>query len=228
MARQMLFIHWKAARWGLLPFVVAAFGLPLLVVQRLGGAGAAAPADSFGQLLVESGMVLSPLFPILAAVTGAVVALTAWSWDHRAGHVYALALPLSRWRYAGLKFGTGALLVVIPTLTFAVGATIAAASIDLPSGIQAYPEALTLRFLTATLTAYGLLFALASGTIRTTVVLVTAVLVLLVMGNPIVEFAADIVPALEDVRLTELLFDTLSAWPSPLQVFTGDWMLFDV
>lgn len=228
MAKQMLFLHWKAARWALLPFVVAAFGLPLLVVQRLGGPGAAERGDAFGQLLVESGMMLSPLFPMLAAVTGAVIALTAWSWDHRIGHVYALSLPVPRWRYAGLKFGTGALLVLIPTLTLALGVAIASASVDLPLGIRAYPEALVLRFTTATLTAYGLTFALASGTMRTAVILISAILVVVFLGNPIAGFLADFVPALENVRPTRVLFELASSWPSPFQVFLGDWMLFDV
>lgn len=228
MARQMLFIHWKAARWALLPFVVAAFGLPLLVVQRLAGPGAAERGQSFGLLIVESGLVLSPLFPMLAAVTGAVVALTAWSWDHRSGHTYALSLPLSRWRYAGLKFGTGALLILIPTLTMAAGVAIAASAVEPPAGIQAYPGALVLRFMTAALTAYGLLFALAAGTVRTTVILITALLVLLVAGNPFLALVGEFVPAAADVRLTDLFLDAAGSWASPLQVFFGDWMLFDV
>ena len=35
MARQILYLHWKAIRLGLLPLVIAAFGLPLLTIQGL-------------------------------------------------------------------------------------------------------------------------------------------------------------------------------------------------
>ena len=36
MAAQMLFLHWKNVRLGLVPFVVCAFGLPLLALQGAG------------------------------------------------------------------------------------------------------------------------------------------------------------------------------------------------
>ena len=38
MYQPMLFIHWKQVRLVLIPFVIAAFGLPLMVIQGLGPA----------------------------------------------------------------------------------------------------------------------------------------------------------------------------------------------
>ncbi|MBT8403800.1 MAG: hypothetical protein KJP18_08090, partial [Gemmatimonadetes bacterium] len=102
MTRQLLSLHWKAARWGLLPWVVAAFGVPFLIVGRMRADATLQSSDVWLQMAT-----ISPLFPLMAVAAGATVALSAWSWDHRHGHVYALALPVSRWRYAASKFAGG-------------------------------------------------------------------------------------------------------------------------
>jgi hypothetical protein len=228
MAAQMLLTHWKAARWGLLPFLVAAFGLPLLSVQGLGGGGALPDADLFAFRLLEIGALWSPLFPLLAVTVGAVLGLSAWVWDHHAGHVYALTLPVARWRYAALKFGTGAALMLLPVGTFAAGVALATASVELPAGLVAYPNALILRFLAAALTVYGLFFAMASGTIRTAVIVLGAGLGVVVFGNALLSFGGELVPGLDHVRITTQVLRALTAWPSPLRIFVGNWMLFDV
>ena len=44
----------------------------------------------------------------------------------------------------------------------------AAASLVLPAGLHAYPNELTIRFLFAILVFYALFFAMAAGTIKTT------------------------------------------------------------
>ena len=36
MYQPMLYLHWKQIRFGLIPFMVASFGLPLLTVQGMG------------------------------------------------------------------------------------------------------------------------------------------------------------------------------------------------
>lgn len=227
MARQMFFVHWKAARWGLLPFLVAAFALPLLSVQGLGGEGGTADVNRFAFRLMEAGALWSALFPLLAVSVGAVLALSAWVWDHHSGHVYALTLPLARWRYASLKFGTGALIMLLPVGTFALGAWLATASVALPPGLEAYPGALVLRFLAATLTAYALFFAMAAGTIRTVVLVLGGGLLALVFGNVVLGLVGDLF-GFDAVTVTTALLRGLVAWPSPLRIFAGNWMLFDV
>lgn len=227
MARQLLYLHWKTVRWGLLPFVVAAFALPVIAVQALGGGGSI-PATFYIHQIFTVGATWNPLFPLLAAGTGATLALSAWSWDHHGQHVYALSLPLPRWRYAGLKFGAGALLALIPTAGLAGGAYLSVASLSIPTGLHGYPGALTLRFLAAVLTAYGIVFALAAGTIRTAVIVLTAVILTPLLGDVVVTFAGDFVPALQGVHFTSWLADAVSRWPSPLQIFTGNWFLIDV
>ncbi len=223
MTKQLLLLHWKAARWGLLPWVVAAFGVPLLIVGRLSADGTLQSADIWQQMIP-----LSPVFPLLAVAAGSTIALTAWSWDHRQGHVYALALPVPRWRYSWTKFLAGLTLAAIPALALGAGGLIAASMVELPDLVQAYPGALAFRFYLATLAAYGVMFALAAGTMRTALIVLSVGLGAVFIGDGVMDFAARLIPALEGVRLTDVLLDVASQPASPFRVLTGNWLLFDV
>ncbi len=223
MTKQLLFLHWKAARWGLLPWVVAAFGVPLLIVGRLSVDGSLQSADLWQQMIP-----LSPVFPLLAVAAGSTIALTAWSWDHRQGHVYALALPVPRWRYSWTKFLAGLTLAAIPAVALGTGGLIAASMVELPELVQAYPGALAFRFYLATLAAYGVMFSLAAGTMRTALIVLSVGLGAVFIGDGVVDFAARVIPALEGVRLTDVLLDVASQPASPFRVLTGNWLLFDV
>lgn len=223
MAIQILALHWKTVRWALAPFVIAAFGLPLLAVRGPGPMGAGA---YYG--LVDAAQLWLPLFPALAALTGAVLALSAWHWDHQQNHVYALSLPVSRTEYALLKLGGGALLALIPVGAFLAGSLTAVAAVELPSGLNAYPFSLSLRFLLATLVAYAFLFAFAAGTVKTTLVVLSAFLAFLVFGDIAVDFADGFFPQLTGLSILEVFGDAVSDWPGPFQIFFGDWALIDV
>lgn len=228
MYQPMLYLHWKQVRYGLIPFVLAAYALPLLAVQGFGGgfdptaiaAGAYRSAVGFNYWL--------PFFPALAAATGATLALSAWNWDHQLKHVYALSLPVSRWRYAMLKMGAGAVLALIPTAAFGLGCAVAVLSVDLPMGLHAYPLELTLRFFLGTLLAYSALFALAAGTVRTTGILLSVVVVGVLVSGPLTEALANVNPYWEGVHVMEWAMTRLIEAPGPLQIFTGNWSLIDV
>lgn len=224
MAMQILSMHWKAVRMGLIPFVVAAFALPLLSVQGLGANDASVDAYRAVQLFE----LWLPLFPLLASALGATLALSAWNWDHQNDHVYALSLPVSRWEYALLKFGGGVVLAMIPVAAFLGGSLAATASVSLPTGLHAYPVELTLRFLFAALLVYAVFFALAAGTIKTAVIVLSA----LVAGPLLVDFAMGFLGAydasLAAFNATEWLLNSLVEAPGPFRVFTGSWMLIDV
>jgi hypothetical protein len=220
MTKQMLFVHWKAVRVALLPFVLAAFGLPLLVAQQMSGWRDDFPTLASSDAL-SGAFVWAPGFPLLAAATGILLALSAWNWDHRTNHVYALSLPVGRRRYAMLKFSGGVLLALIPTTTLLLGSVLAAASVEAAPEIRAYPLQLTAQFFLATLLVYSVLFALASGTIRTTVVVLS-----ILVGVPTV------------LSMDQLRFLTgdmpISYWVGeairygPFRILFGNWMLFDV
>lgn len=227
MYQPMIYLHWRQVRVGLIPFVVAAFGLPLLLVQGMGGYDPQSAGVAAYQYLVNA-QVWLPVFPALAAATGMTLALTSWNWDHQLNHVYALSLPISRWKYATLKMGAGLVLGLIPAAGFWLGVHLAVASVSLPEGLNAYPNALAVRFTLATLVSYAFFFALAAGTVRTTVVLTTSFLVLLLVGASLMGALVDRVAFLQDTNAMELLVDALTGRHGPLEVFSGSWMLFDV
>ena len=221
MFRQILYTQWKSVRFGLVPLVVAAFVSPLLVVQDLGSNIEIVPGASSlalqPDIIFHTWQLWLPVFPGLALVIGVVLGLNAWNWDHRAGHVYALSLPLPRPKYVLLKMGAGLLLVLIPTAALGVGAFIAVSGLELAENLHAYPLLFTARFLMFSLLTFGVWFALASGTIRTTVIVVSVFLIALVAASPFL-----------DSGLADWLFQTLARWPGPFEVNFGNWNLIDV
>lgn len=225
MFRQMLWLHWHAGRWGILPMALAAFALPLISIQAFSGGTMDAFQASF---LLETQMPLLPLYPLLAGFTGAVLASSAWGWDHTGSHVYAMSLPLPRWRYALAKLGTGGTLALIPVAAFLVGSVLATAVAAIPAGLAAYPLLLSWRFLLAVLFAYALVFALTAGSPRTAAIALGTFVGVLLLGDLAVSLLARAVPALEGFQFVEAVVQSLIDWPGPFQVFTGNWMLIDV
>jgi len=228
MVQPMLLVHWKQARLLLIPFIVAGFGLPLLAVQGFGGVGDDRAVSMEAYRFLTSYQVWLPYFPMLAGAVGGVLALTSWNWDHQLGHVYALSLPVARWEYAMLKMGAGAALVLVPVAALWVGAHVASASVALPEGIRAYPNQLAFRFFAATMISYALFFAMAAGTIRTTVWIVSTVMALVIGGNLLVVVLEPYVPALDDVNVVQTVLGWLLRAGGPFAVFTGNWALIDV
>jgi hypothetical protein len=211
----MLFIHWKQASLPLLPFVVAAFGLPLLSIQGLGGG---ASGTSMLDASSPWAMMSLPIYPILAFLTGAGLALTSWNWDHQQNHVYALSLPLARWEYAMLKMGAGVVLALIPVAALWIGAHVAAAAVTLPTGLNAYPNALGLRFLLAVALSYALVFAMAAGTMRTNLWVISAAVAAMTVGLWL----------LSSLGLADAALQLLWRAGGPFEIFTGNWALIDV
>ena len=229
MTRQILYLHWKAIRLGLLPLVIAAFGMPLLMIQGL--ARPERQTDPFYTTLILGAMGARLfLLPGLAGVIGITLALSSWSWDHEMKHVYALSLPIARWRYAVLKFGAGATLALAPTLALLVGTLVASSSLTLPPLLHAYPFAVTVRFLLSTLFVYALVFAFAAGSIRTTVIVLTAFVGLLVVGNLLLDAVGTVLgaPLIANFNFTQWVFDLFTSWPGPFHILTGNWAFIDV
>ena len=228
MYQPMLYVHWKQIRLGLVPFILGAFALPLLMVQGLGVTPGMDTTTLEAYRIVNEFQVWLPLFPLLAAGTGMTLALSAWNWDHRHNHVWALSLPLSRWEYAMLKMGAGAALALLPAAAMWVGAHLAVASIELPAGLNAYPNQLALRFALATLISYAFLFAMAAGTIKTTVWFVSGVIAFIILGNMANGFLADYYEFFQRTNIVVEFFRIVADSPGPAEVFTGNWALIDV
>lgn len=228
MFQQILFTQWKSFRMGMIPFVIAAFALPLLAVQGLGPVPEGYEGARVGlNYLVASWQFWLPAFPALALTIGATAALNAWSWDHKTDHIYALSLPISRARYSAWKMGAGALLVLVPALGFWLGAIVASAAIDIPASVNTYPTALAVRFLLSSLLLYSIFFALAAGTIRTTVIVVCTFVGMLVLAGIVTEYASEVVPGFA-FNFSIWLAESMVEWPGPFELLAGNWSLIDV
>jgi len=228
MYKSMLFLHWKQIRLTLIPLAMAAFGLPLLVIEGLGtppGMSASSLEAYTFMFGIQSWL---PMFPILAAAIGMTLALSAWNWDHQLKHVYALSLPLSRWEYTTAKFVAGAALALIPAAGLWLGAHVASASLSLPAGLNAYPNQLGLRFALAVLLSYGLFSAMAAGTVRTTLVVASVVITFVVVGTMAGEVLGTRYVWFAQNNLVESVVVWLAQAPGPFEVFGGSWSLIDV
>ncbi|MGD2155179.1 MAG: hypothetical protein PVG79_18075 [Gemmatimonadales bacterium] len=214
MFRAILYTQWKWTRLALLPGVIVAFTLPILSIQ---GAGESLVAS----WVLQGVRGWAVWFPALAAALGLLVAVTAWREDHRGDHVYALSLPVERWRYALLRFAAGAALLAAPIVALWLGSLIAAAAASIPPTLRTYPNALALRFALAALVAYGVFFAISAGTVRTAAI---------VLGAVAVFIAADVLlrAAGWEVSIGREVMAWLTRAPGPLTVFSGRWMLIDV
>lgn len=228
MYQPMLFLHWKQIKVALIPFMVIAFGLPLMLIQGLGTPPGMESASLEAYRMLKGGDLWITIFPTLAAAIGLTLALSSWNWDHQLKHVYALSLPLPRWKYAMLKMGAGAVLAALPAGALWVGAQIAAHSVTLPVGLNAYPSQLALRFFAATLVSYAALFAMAAGTVRTTLWIVCGAIGFLFFGNLLNGVLAGYDPYFLHVNVVDVVLQALVRLPGPLHVFTGNWMLIDV
>jgi len=231
MFQQILFTQWKSVRSALIPIAIASFGLPLLAVQDLALPKDLSAGDPIralqAEFIFDTWQLWLPFFPILAAILGSIFAINAWSADHHAGHIYSLALPLPRWKYVLWKMGAGALLLLIPVTFLSVGSFVAVGSFDMAEGLHAYPFLFTQRFLMASLLAFGALFALASGTTRTAVLVVTVGLSVLFGGQLLTFYLSEHILAF-DWQLFDWFGRVMVEWPGPFEVYFGNWNLIDV
>lgn len=218
MFRAILFTQWKWARLPLLLGVVAAFGLPLVVVQPLPSLFS---EDAGASLAIEFMASFGPMFPLLATLLGLILAVSAWAADHAGRHVYALSLPLPRWQLVLYRLGSGLTLLALPLLALWFGALLSTSIIDLPAGVRAYPSLLGLRFALAALVAFALFFSISAGTTRTAGAVLGTI-----VGLLLAQWVLALVDS--DLNLLGTLIDALFVWPGPLDIFSGRWMLIDV
>ena len=227
MFRQIAFLQWKTSRFAVILLLPLCFGLPILLVRLASRISRSDPVGGGVLGTLHFMDTTSVVFPILAGVTGCALALAAWSWDHRSNHVYALSLPVERWRYALMKLGAGTLLLLSLAAAILAGSLIAIATSSLPVGIHGYPIAFTARFLFAALICYALTFAFASGTTRTTVRVFAGLFIIFILGSVVTEIAGEALGT--SIRSpAAILGEALVTWPGPFNVFGGSWMLIDV
>jgi hypothetical protein len=215
----MLRAQWRTTRVLIAALTVVAFGAPLATVFY-GANLATASSYTVGSWLSAATSIGSAI-PVIALLTGVLLGMAVWSADQLGGHVYALSLPLPRWRYVLLRFAVGATFVAAPVAAATAGALIAASAVQLPEGLHAYPLPLALRFATATLVCYAIFFALSTATKRLALVLL-GTLGGLVLGDLLLAALG------KDAVVVVTGFRLLTTWPGPLAILMGRWALFDV
>jgi hypothetical protein len=217
MFRAILFTQWKWSRGLLALAAVALFSIPLMSIR--GGAFLFEELDARNVLLQMQSYGTFYAFGALAL--GLVAGLTAWSADHASRHVYALSLPVKRWRYTLLRFGAGATTLIGPVVALWLGAMVAVNTASIPLGLQGYPTALAFRFALGVLLAYSLCFAAGSTSPRIAGYVLTAIATVVAINVAIVTFTSH-AGVLDPVL--SVLFDRHGM----LHVFAGRWMLIDV
>jgi hypothetical protein len=219
MFAQQLFAQWKWSRDLLAFFIVLGFAIPLLILWiALPMIGQPAPTE-----LVEVGRVIGGGCVILAVLSGASIAAQGYSLDERGGHVYALALPVSRARFLVGRSLTALALLALPGLALWLGGLLAAGQVQVPPTIQAYAGSLAMRTILAAWLAHSCMFALRYGAGRRAK---GVFLVLLVGGVALTILSHIVLPG--GGRVFVMAKDFLVSHPGPFGVFFGRWTLFDV
>jgi hypothetical protein len=160
-------------------------------------------------------------YPGLATITALIIATAIWISDRRGHHIYALLLPVPRWKYVLLRYAAGLCLLVPIVMAVWAGALFASAGLDIPTGLRHFPHALALKFALALLLLFGICFVLAAASSRTRRIGIR------VLG---LFLAVHVAVILLDPK-TNLLWTVVTAlvrWPGPLAPLGGRWMLIDV
>jgi hypothetical protein len=215
MFNAVLYVQWKWARFPLLLLALASFAVPVLSVRSQ--YDPTLPVAELLSRLQSWGLA----YPMLAMGVGLILALVIWMPDRAGRHVYALSLPLPRWRFVLLRYAAGLVLALVPVALLGLGALIGTAATHLPPGVNAYPGGVTLRFLLATVVAFSLAFAAAAGTSRAMRVVLSlfGILLMLELGLNLAGFSG------ADPMLRAI--EWLSSPTGPLDIFAGRWMLLD-
>jgi hypothetical protein len=219
MFNALLKIQWKWTRVAILAATIIGFAIPVASV-RLFLAGGDLSRITAGRV-VSSMQDAGILYSFVSAAIGLAVAFLAWSADQKGRHVYALSLPVSRARFAMMRFGAGSVFLLLPAAGVLIGSFVALALVDLPPGLHAYPFSLTLRFLLASFVAFALFFSVAASSTRAAATLLGGILGFVMLAVILAALGVNY-----DIlgKTTRLIF----AEPGVLSIFTGRWMLIDV
>ncbi len=214
MFKALMKVQWKWSKGAALLATIFGFAIPLVSVQSISSDDMG--AESVVRRMQEFGIG----YAILAGCVGLAFALLAWSADHKARHVYALSLPVDRSRYAAMRFGAGALFLLLPALGVLAGSLVAVAIVNAPAGLHYYPLSLCLRFLLASAVSFSVFFAIASSTPKAAGIVLGSIASLF-----LVAFVLEMANVKYDLlaHAADFLFDEIG----PLSVFTGRWMLID-
>lgn len=220
MFRAILYTQWKWARPVLLLAMLVAGYIPVDALR-------AAPYKSVDTYHIPSlylGITsASVYYQLLALGVAVVVAISTWQADGQRRHVYALSLPVPRWRFVLLRFGAGAALLGAVAVAVGLFGALAAALAPLPPMLHAYPIGLAVRFWLGALVPFALIFALLSSDPRRVRLLVAAVVTVIVVDLLLASLGTT-----EKPLILGWVLDGLYSGRGPLAAFLSKWMLVDV
>lgn len=208
--------------WAWTRVSVATISVTVLLAPTLFLRGATDPGLPMGGgTLIDAVGALNLPLTLLAIIGPFVLAAQPWAVDAEAKHVYALSLPITWPRYVAMRFGAGVTTLLVPALALFIGLQLLLQRVTVPEELNAYPFALTLRFLLAMLVAYSATFALQylAGRRAPLVLLVT----LLSIGA--LSAVSTIVGSTDWLEAVARAF---AEWPGPLAIFFETWVLLDV
>jgi len=219
MFRAILYTQWKWARPVLVLAAIIAGWIPLQALRS-------APYKTMGTYhiptLYGSITAASTGYQFLALAVAVVLAVSTWQADSTRQHVYALSLPISRWRFVLMRFGAGAVLLGGVAAAVGVFGGVAAAIAPLPPMLHAYPVGLAIRFWLGTLIPFGVIFALLTSNPRRVKWVVAGVITLFAVDLMLASFGVTQAP------LLKVVFEGLYEPGGPLTAFLSRWMLIDV
>lgn len=164
---------------------------------------------------------VGPMILAIALLGSFLLAAYPWTMDAASRHVLPLSLPLPWRHYVTMRFGAGAMLLLLPTAALWLGSMIVLAMIELPPTLRAYPTTLALRFLAACLLTYAAVFALQYLAGRRSAV----VALVLVCALGVISFTISLTGMGE---FGGMVAQWLTDFPGPFAVFTSEWKLIDV
>jgi hypothetical protein len=214
---QVLYTQWKWARTELFLYVLAAFFVPTIIV-RVGLSQV--DAYSIPSTLGVMGFAAA-FFGCLALVCAFGLAWRPYIIDAQLRHVGPLSLPVPWATFVRLRFLAGATLLLAPAIAVWLGGVLATAATAVPPTLHAYPGGVALRFLFASLVAYGAGFLLqyvaGKHAVRVAIGLFFAV-VLIALAASLLGYDNMLIKA----------WNVLTTWPGPFSIFNARWMLIDV
>ena len=215
MFRVMVKTQWKWTRLAVLVGVLVAFAMPLMSIN-------ADLQEPLPRVVIDNMQTWGVGYAILAGTVGLLLAWMAWASDHRGHHVYALSLPVARWRYVLMRFTAGILFLVPIVVALGAGAVLATSPTGVvPPGLHAYPLALTLRFGFAAMVAFSIFFAISAASARAAAYVLGTICTVLM-----VDFLTDAMGFHWSIGLHAV--NLLMVYPGILSVFSGRWTLIDV
>jgi hypothetical protein len=215
MLRAIVKIQWMAMRTLVAALALTAFALPIVSI-RTGWSGAVANLPLFLTELELWGF----FYPALAAVAAIILAAGTWMSDRRGQHVYAMLLPVPRWRYVLLRYAAGLVMLLPVALALWLGAHVATLGLDLPPGIRTYPDAIAAKFAITLLLLFAMCFAFASASTRTIGIAIRLVGLFLAVHVAVILIAPK-------VNLLWMAVRALAIFPGPFAPLGGRWMLLD-